>query len=104
MSSCDFCGAPIGEGKRTYRAASQISLITPEVQWVDQGDWTACAECACLIEDKQWKALMDRAARLNPGLRAARDLGKLRECAEFVAETWSAIFDQPKKVFFGEAA
>jgi hypothetical protein len=101
MGTCDFCSSPTGEGKRSYHAASQIALVAPDVaKWVDTGEWVGCAECSALIDREDWKGLMDRASNLNPGLRAARDQGKLRACAEFVAETWSAVFDQPKEVFF----
>jgi hypothetical protein len=97
--TCDFCSLPTGRGKRSYWASKHIRLFAPGVQYVDTGEWVACAECSLLIEGKEWKQLMDRAKSLNPGLRAARDQGKLRECAGFVAITWAAIFDQPKEVF-----
>lgn len=103
MGTCDFCSSPTGPGKRSYHAHSQIRLRVdagPITDYIDTGEWVACIECSVLIDVNDWKALMDRAKSLNPGLCAARDQGKLRECSEFVALTWSAIFDQPKEAFF----
>jgi hypothetical protein len=98
-NTCDFCSSPTGPGKRSYFANSQITLKVPGTDFVDGGEWVGCAECSSLIDRKEWKALMDRAKSLNPALRAAYQQGKLRGCAEFIAETWSAVFDQPKEVF-----
>lgn len=100
MGVCDFCGNPTGTGKRSYWAQSPIMLKITGINFVDAGEWVACADCSSLIERKDWKGLMDRASSLNPGLRAARDRGQLRECAEFIALTWSGVFDQPKEAFF----
>jgi hypothetical protein len=97
--TCDFCSSPTGEGKRGYRPAAHITLQVPGIDYVDVGEWVACAGCSELIERKDWRGLMDRAALLNPGLRAAYQQGKLRECAAFVAESWSAVFDQPPAAF-----
>ena len=99
MGACDFCSSPTGPGKRGYRPVWQITLKAPGVDYVDQGEWVACCDCSGLIDRQDWKGLMDRASNLNPGLRAARDQGKLRECAGFVAESWSAVFGQPPQVF-----
>ena len=100
IGSCDFCSSPTGPGKRSYFPHSVIIMATEPTNCVDTGEWVACCECSRLIEGKEWKALMERAQSLNPGLRAALWAGKLRECSEFVAITWAAIFDQPSQVFF----
>jgi len=100
LGACDFCSSPTGPGKRSYFAALQVTLVTVPINWVDTGEWVACGDCASLIDGKEWKALMDRAQSLNPALRAARGAGKLRECADFVAMAWAAIFDQRPQVFF----
>lgn len=96
---CDFCSSPTGPGKRTYRAKAQIILSAPGSSWVDQGEWVGCAGCAELIDGEKWKALMDRAKTLNPGLRAALGVGKLNQLVNFIAEAWSGIFAQPPEVF-----
>lgn len=99
VGSCDFCNAATGPGKRTYRAKSHIILTSPRANWVDRGDWTACADCAELIERQEWKALLARAKQLNPGIRAAIPLGKVEDLLAFIAATWSGIFDQRPEAF-----
>jgi hypothetical protein len=99
-ANCDFCNAVTGPGKRTFRAKNQIILTGPGCNWVDQGDWTACETCADLIERQEWKALMERAKNLNPGIRAAiPERKKLEDLLGFIAATWGGIFDQRPEAF-----
>jgi hypothetical protein len=101
--SCDFCGS--ATGAKVYTAQSFIMLAapatasTPPTNYVDSGEWKACGDCSAFIDRKEWKNLMDRAKRLNPGLRAAYQTGQLDQCAEFIAKTWAAVFNQPERVF-----
>jgi hypothetical protein len=53
--------------------ARPVILVAPDVRLVDEGNWVACVDCAELIEVKKWKALMDRAKKLEKlelGLRS----------------------------------
>jgi hypothetical protein len=100
---CDFCSEPPAAGKRSYFAHSQIRLRVeghgPLTDYIDTGEWVACAECAALIEREDWKGLMDRSAGRNPSFVAACQQGKLLECRRFVAEVWSSVFAVPPEAF-----
>jgi hypothetical protein len=100
-AKCDFCSSTDLGRKKAYQPRSQFFLDTPELGtiWKDVGAWVACSVCSELIDREQWSGLMKRAQEVNPGLRAAKWAGKLRECSEFVATSWSAVLGQPPEVF-----
>jgi hypothetical protein len=72
---CDFCSGP-----QIYAVYGANDFVFSRYQddqgrnWVtkSQGSWTACAECAELIETERWEQLVDRsviAIRTKYGLR-----------------------------------
>lgn len=69
---CDFCSATVPL-VRTFTVPKDTT-ITAEMQngdtWIDDGQWGACADCAKLIETKQWSELVKRGKqgliRVNP--------------------------------------
>jgi hypothetical protein len=100
---CDFCSVPTWSAGKLYEPRAHILLETPDLDpslWRDVGPWVACSNCSALIDCENWTALMKRAQVENPGLRAAQEIGQLRECSEFVAISWSAVFGLRPDVFF----
>jgi hypothetical protein len=100
---CDFCQENTGPGKRGYRARRSIEIVTPVLNWCDGGgEWVACADCATLIEAKDWRGLMQRAIDRKFGIPNASEIPV--ELIQFIANVWSAIFDQPPSTFLFHTA
>jgi hypothetical protein len=58
---CDFCTQ--GKYVKAYACHSFVYLKGTAMEAYARQDWTACAECAGLIDAKKWNALTERTLR-----------------------------------------
>jgi hypothetical protein len=100
MANCDFCFAVNDSGARRYKPSANVAFCAAgSPLWLEQGDWCACVVCAELIETQNWKSLMERAMTLNPSVQDAELLGLSSVLRKFLADAWSAVFNQSPEVF-----
>lgn len=99
-AQCDFCSRATDAQAMRYVPKAKVALYAPgEPLWTESGDWIACGNCADLIRGREWKALMERAMRLNPAAVQAGPLGLLDGLRQMIATAWSAVFDEPREKF-----
>ena len=58
---CDFCGVAVFV--KAYACHSFVYLKGTPVERETGQQWTACAECAHLIDTRKWNGLTERAVR-----------------------------------------
>jgi len=58
---CDFCNQ--GTFVKAYACHAFVYLKGTPMEHYRCEEWTACAECAALVDAEQWNALTDRAVR-----------------------------------------
>ena len=58
---CDFCNQ--GKFEKAYACHSFVYLKGTPMEHYRCEEWTACAECASLIDAEKWTALTDRVVR-----------------------------------------
>lgn len=58
---CDFCNQAMFV--KAYACHSFVYLKGTPMEHYRCEEWTACAECAALVDSEQWSALTDRAVR-----------------------------------------
>jgi hypothetical protein len=82
----------------TYHAktllSQQVNFLSEPVMMHDTGEWCACQPCKDLIEKKEWKLLLERAAN---GVRDMEGLLDLPNRLQSIQELWTEVFGEEIK-------
>jgi len=62
--NCDFCGRETGDDY-TVKYCDPFIISTPLSTFIDGGEWSACEDCAPLVDDDNIGELLQRAYRQN---------------------------------------